>query len=749
MLRLQATILLSSMLLFVVQPMIAKTILPAYGGTAAVWTTCMMFFQIVLVLGYAYSHLLSRFFAPQRAFVVHAVVLLLAGLLTSFQPTSTPSANLTLGIVMTLLTSIGMPYFALSTTGSLVQAWHHALTVGDVTEPSLTTEESKNSRSTYRLYALSNFGSMVALVGYPFLIEPWFSVAHQSLIWSWGFWAFLLLCLWAGFPSVSLNAWTTPTDTQSSRASETNRQLSPARIIIWLLLSFCPSVVLLATTNLICQEIASVPFLWIVPLALYLISFMICFGRPTIFRRRIFGPLLMLSILGGIGVLHAHIYVSILLQIITLTSVCFCMAMVGHGELERMKPPANQLTIFYLVIAIGGACGGVFVAIIAPQLFDSFLEFQIALLLGLGLMIACIWLPQPNAKKRNAKKPSVVTQYVYSAAAMLIAAVVLASLMYQISPELRRHELYRARNEYGLASVVQVDGYRKFISGNVDHGGQFVALGRALDLSGYYGPTSGIGIAVRRSKEWMPKHTPSDKNLQAEDSQLQNCVAKSNASRKVAVVGMGVGAMLTWCGPEDQFTFYELNPLVKTIALEYFSYFKQRASQSTIHIGDGRVLLEKLLRDSGSAQFDILAMDAFSSDSIPQHLLTTECFELYLNHLAHDGIIVTHITNRFVDLKPVVMAAAQDLGLHAFVRNDSSLDSGASTLWILLCRNPQFADVPWMQELSTPISPSLEPIRWTDDFASLSSVANWRFGVDITDLQRSREQLTKSKASQP
>ena len=694
------------MLLFSVQPMIAKSILPSYGGTAAVWTTCMMFFQIVLVLGYGYSHLLRRRLSPKAAFILHAIVLTVAGiglLILPATPDAVQGSNLTVSIIVTLATSIGLPYFALSTTSSLVQAWHHTLQA--------TRANPASTVSTYRLYALSNFGSLLALAAYPFLIEPWIPLKYQTLWWSWAFIGFAAICLWAGSSTLSVSHWAEPQENEDLPVTQ-NKRVSLAIIPIWFLLAFCPSVLLLATTNLMCQEIASVPFLWILPLSLYLLSFMICFDRPEFYRRRFFGPLLFLSVVASIGVVQAHIYVSIVLQVAGLACVCFSMAMVCHGELERLKPPPNQLTLFFLIVAIGGACGGVFVTLLAPVLFDSFLEFQLSLLLGIGLMIASVWLA-PSRLGTTAGSNSSLSKYAYCGAALLVAAMVLASLMYQLSPEFRPDEIFRDRNEYGLVRVSEADGYRRFISGNVDHGGQPVAEIDSLKPSGYYGPSSGIGIASRRIHEI-------------------NGVDQKNSS--IAVVGMGIGAMLAWCEPEDQFTFYELNPLVEVIALEHFSYLSQFQNQATVNIGDGRVLLERQLEESGSGQFDIIAMDAFSSDAIPQHLLTIECFQLYLKHLAPDGILVAHITNRFVDLAPVVYSAAQELKLNTYFRTDSVAGGKHKTTWILLSRNADFDQADWMRLLECD-KEETTPVRWTDDFASLGSVTRWSTNVDLDELK--------------
>ncbi len=686
----------------------------------------MMFFQTVLVLGYGYSYLLRRWLNPKTAFVLHAVVLAAAGiglLIFPASPNAVLGTNLTASIIVTLAWSVGLPYFALSTTSSLVQAWHHTLQKDRTNHASAV--------STYRLYALSNFGSLLALAGYPFLIEPWIPLESQTLWWSWGFIGFSAICLWAGSSTLKIDRWAEADEAEIGKGIRaSSKSTSRASIPIWFLLAFCPSVLLLATTNLMCQEIASVPFLWILPLSLYLLSFMICFDRPGFYQRRIIGPLLFLAVIASVGVVQAHIYVSIVLQVAGLASVCFFMALVCHGELERQKPTPNHLTLFFLTVAVGGACGGIFVTLLAPIVFDSFLEFQLSLLLGIGLMIVCVWLKstatQPATPRSNLLK------YAYSAAAMMVAAVVLASLMFQVSPEFRPNEIFRDRNEYGLVRVSEADGYRNFISGNVDHGGQPVAELNSFEPTGYYGASSGIGIATRNIRELKAGKTDGTSEPPAVN---------------VAVVGMGIGAMLSWCEPNDQFTFYELNPLVETIALEHFSYLNHFKSQSKVKIGDGRMLLQRQLDRSGPGQFDIIAIDAFSSDAIPQHLLTIECFELYLKHLAPHGILVAHITNRFVDLAPVVYSAAEELKLVTYFRADTDANGKRQTSWVLLSRNADFDHADWIQALKCE-QETTKRVRWTDDFASLGSVTRWSTNIDIHELQASQRTFVNQEGTQ-
>lgn len=660
----------------------------------------MMFFQVMLVLGYAYSHVLGRWLSCKTSFLCHAVVLGTACFFLPIipHPSLRPATGdgLNFAVSLTLLLTVGLPYFALSANSTLIQLWHEALT-------SNNQAVFNNGRTTYRLYAVSNLGSMLALLLYPFLIEPVATLSSQAWIWSAGFLVYALLCLWTAFPTTKLSRWQTEHGTSESQTS------GGSEVFLWFLLSCVASVILLATTNLMCQEIASVPFLWILPLAAYLLSFIICFEQPRLYHRAIFLPLLCVSIILGIGVVQAHIYVSILLQISVMTAVCFFVSMVCHGELERIKPPPSKLTTFYLTISIGGAAGGIFTAIIAPMVFDHFIEFQLAIIGCLGLATLQVY--------RSARRGA---QYLTIFGCGITAAVTMASLMLQTSSTLEKDTLLtRQRNEYGIVMVTEDETYRRFVSGNVDHGGQNLSPEIVFEPSGYYTQNSGVGIAFRRSREFKP--------TQGKPSGVNACV-----------VGMGIGAMLAWCEPEDHFSFYELNPAVAEIAKTHFSFLDRYQLQSDVYIGDGRILLERQLEQTGSKQFDLLFVDAFSSDAIPQHLITSQCVDLYLQHLDTDGMLIFHITNRFVDLRPVIAALAAEKGLASFIRENKNGPGDRGTLWVCLSRNKDLLSAPWMKPLESSWPSDMQTIRWTDDFAPLAPVTIWNTKIDIEALQDSQ-----------
>ncbi|MFT5301252.1 MAG: hypothetical protein ACI87E_004819 [Mariniblastus sp.] len=724
MIRYGLTIFLSAFLLFQVQPMIARFILPWFGGTAAVWTTCMMFFQIVLLLGYLYSHLLRRMCSPKQAWLIHLCLLVTASLLTSASPSESlqpdGSENLTWAIVGVLAFSIGLPYFALSSTGPLIQAW----------------QSSSHARlSPYRLYALSNLGSMLALVSYPFLIEPTFPLAVQAKYWTIGFFLFALASCWSGWQTVRRNSWAEPKSETNSDSTSQTFIAGPtlANRLLWFILAAAASIVLLATTNLLCQEVASIPFLWILPLGLYLLSFIICFDRPALYRRRVFVPLLVGGTIAAISLVHLNVYAGLLLQVVGLAGVCFAASMLCHGELERMKPLPSYLTEFYLWISFGGAAGGVFVCIIAPAIFTSFLEFHVGLLICLAVAIGAIYAPKSSAiKNREQSEPApgvnpprgmggIVTTGLVMVV-IVAGSLVVSSMVYFLDPSYQQGLVFRGRNEYGLASVVEMDGYRKFINGRVEHGGQRMEPGHEMEHISYYVPGSGVGVAFAGYR----------------------ATAALDSNLDVAVIGLGAGAMATWLEAGDSAVFYEINPMVADIASEHFTFLKNSAGDCRVKLGDGRMQLLNESRHADSPRYDLLFMDAFSSDSIPIHLLTSECIELYLRRLKPEGVLIAHITNRFIDLLPVIQQHAQDHGLEPILIEYQSDDKKIETRWVLLTKNQAFLQSTAVIKHRIPWPETLSSVKWTDDFSSVAPLLDWSAGVDWRKMQ---QQLKMDRAT--
>jgi hypothetical protein len=696
------TIFLSAFLLFQVQPMIAKFILPWFGGTAAVWTTCMMFFQVILLAGYSYAHWLRRTFPPRTAWSIHLVLLAAAALTCNIYPDErwqpTGEENLTLAILIVLAVTIGLPFFVLSTTGPLVQAWQST---------------SHQGSSPYRLYALSNLGSMLALITYPFLFERWMSLVNQSLWWSASFLAFAGFCGWSGWQTVKRTHWGGDFDASNGAQAE-SANISPVgfvRPIVWVMLTAAASIMLVATTNLMCQEVAAVPFLWILPLSLYLLSFIICFDRPRWYKRRVYFPLMVVSAFVAIALVHLNAKAGFILQVVGLSIVCFSSAMICHGELERLKPHVRYLTLFYLLVAVGGAVGGIFVAVVAPHIFTGFYEFHLALLICLLVPLG-ILIYQFRRDNQSIARPVV---WGLGFSILIAATFVVCSIVSLLQPN--PTVLYKGRNEYGLVSIVEYDNYRKFINGQIHHGGQFTDPVRKLQHNSYYVEGSGVSIAFDCMREFLAE-SGADRGLQ------------------VGILGLGAGGMMTWSKPGDRFDFYEINPLVEKIARNFFSYLSDGMADSQVILGDGRVQLEKHAEEGG-VKYDLIFMDAFASDSIPIHLITTECFDVYCRNLTKEGIIVAHISNRYVDLIPVVYQAALDQKMTPILIKFQPENDGYASTWVLMTSNPQILQCETIQQCQSPWPEDLQPVRWTDDFASLAAQIDWSWTIDWKTILKS------------
>ncbi len=696
MFRYATTIFLSAFLLFQIQPMIAKFILPWFGGSAAVWTTSMMFFQIVLLLGYLYAHLMKKFFRPRTVWLVHIPILVLAALTLKQSPPEylkpTGGENLTLAVVWLLATTVGMPFFVLSSTGPLIQAWH-SQSHGLVSTP----------RQTYRLYALSNAGSIFALVSYPFLFEPVFPLQTQTTIWSIGFVLFAVVCLWSGQQTIKFPEWRSDQEDgfkeeADGRTGETEKPRG--EIAVWLLLAMTPSILLLAVTNLLCQEVASVPFLWILPLSLYLVSLIICFDRPALYQRAVFWPAMIIGVVGSILLLHVSNQASLLLQVTGYSISFFACCMCCHGELERLKPARDSLTHFYLMVSTGGALGGVFVVVVAPQIFTDYCEFHVGLLL-------CLILPAGIKFHEALQSPHEWKWALWSltGASLLAATCVLCSMIYFLGPSTQRGIVERIRNEYGLVYVRDLaDGYRIMVNGRTEHGGQFLDIARQMEPNGYYTPGCGPSLAIAAVRQ---------------NNKTQNRIGPL----KIGVLGLGTGSLVTWGEKGDQFIFYEINPASEKLARAHFTYLENWGDDAQVILGDGRIQLERSLAEQGSQGFDLLFLDAFTSDSIPAHLMTRESFELYLKHLKPGGILVAHITNRFVDLRPVVRGLAEERRLEAvWIEHYEN-----STDWVLMSTDPAILRQPTISDRQTPWPKDMKKIVWTDNFTSLAQVVDWSF----------------------
>lgn len=677
------TVFFSAFLLFQVQPIITKLILPWFGGAAAVWSVCLLFFQTMLLLGYLYAHLLNRSFRPQMQARIHAAVLAAS---LAFLPIL-PRASLkpsgfeepTLRVLTLLTITIGVPYFVLSSTSPLLQAWH-----------------SRWSPVPYRLYALSNAGSMLALLSYPVIIEPTISNHNQAVIWSAAYAAVVVLS--------AVTAFAGPSE-KPAIPSETARTAPNWKLkLLWAALAACGSALLLSVTSHISQNIAAVPLLWIIPLSVYLLTFIICFEGHNWYRRSFFLRLLAVALASmayaiapGRGNLPPYVLVPL------FCAGLFACCMFCHGELARLKPSPGHLTSFYLLLSAGGAMGAVFVALLAPHLFSGYYELPISL--GFcGVLIHIVL-----HRDRDPADPRMGSGRTFVLLALLVIAFCVS--LYISAKRQASQAVVRVRNFYGVLrvedrvapGVVLEQGDRKqvidpdpryqdLVNGTIEHGIQFLSADRRLETTTYYGPESGIALALR--------------------------IAGQAGPVKAGVVGLGAGTIAAYGRTGDQYTFYEINPLVVEVATHQFSFLRQSAAHVDVVPGDARLSLER----QAPQQFDVLAVDAFNSDAIPVHLLTREAFGLYVRHLKSAGIIAVHVSNRYLDLVPVVRGATAALNLKAIVIESPGNDSRAiyRATWVLVGREDGL--LAQLAGRSHNEAEASQLTVWTDDYSSILRV---------------------------
>ena len=663
------TIFLSAFLLFQVQPLIGKMILPWFGGSAAIWTTCMLFFQLVLLLGYFYSHWVTRYLSPSRQSLVHGTLLLVSLLLIPISPSldwkPLGAENPTLRILGLLAVSIGLPYFVLSTTGPLLQAWF---------------ARERSGQVPYRLFALSNFGSMLALLAYPVAVEPIFPTLWQSYLWSGLYACFVVAC--------ALLAWRGRHGT--AIAPQAQHEGPPPRWtdkLLWAALAACPSILMVADTSFLTTNIAPIPLIWVAPLALYLLSFILSFERSGWYQRKLFLPLFVVSLaalawLPTLGITEIPLYASMGINLTAFFVAC----MVCHGELARLQPHPSHLTGYYLMLAVGGVVGGFFVGVIAPYFFNSNYELSIGIVLtGLVAAIAVI----PKATYSIPQGRSV---------ALGFSAVVLLGLGWvRLEDHLNqtRGAEVTARNFYGSLQVFNnVEGaYRTMIHGQIIHGRQHTSSDKLDQPTTYYTPEGGAGKALQ--------------------------IKAAQGPLRVGVIGLGVGTLVSYGRKDDYFRLYDIDPLVIDIARKNFSYLARTPATTEIILGDARLQLER----EPAQQFDVLLVDAFSGDSVPIHLLTYEAFAQYFRHLKPNGVLAVHITNRFLDLRPVVKTAANRFEKEARMVDAESID-GTLVLrsnWALLANDAAFFKSPQLSGAKLIADrPGFQP--WKDDYSSIFSI---------------------------
>ncbi len=698
------TIFLSAFLLFQVQPLIGKYILPWFGGTPGVWTTCLLFFQVFLLAGYAYAHLIVSRLSSRKQGQLHLALLAVALLTLPIAPAESwkpvGDENPLWRILGLLGASVGVPYLLLSSTGPLLQGWFSRVHRG---------------RSPYRLYALSNVGSLLALLTYPLVFERVLRLRTQAVLWSCGWALFAVLCAALAIRLIRENPpppESAPVD-QTGPAGTVSQRPTVLVVLLWLCLAACGSVMLLATTNQICQDVAVVPFLWVLPLSLYLLSFIICFDKDEWYHRTGWATLLVVAIALACYALDKGVHLSIWRQIAAFSLAMFACCMVCHGELVRLKPDPRHLTLFYLMVSLGGAIGGILVAIVAPRAFTGFWELQGGLVATCGLMLTVAgreWLVR-RRRGEFVERPA-ASQLVgaLTGAVAALGTVLLAYFLVTGIQDSQRLELRSVRNFYGVLRVLdekrdEPDQHRLVMChGRTRHGFQFVAPAKRAWPTSYFGPKSGIALAINRHP------------------------ARATRPLRVGVIGLGTGTIAVHTQPGDDLVYYEINPMVKALDDEFFTYLPdaaRRGVRTDLLLGDARIVLERKAARGEIEPYDVLAADAFNSDAIPMHLLTREAYELYWQWLQPDGILAMQATNRYVDITRVVRGLAalnQKTAVDFPVPGDPVIGT-SRTRWVLVTSNPTFLSDPRIQSGSTPWPPTAPtPILWTDDFSNLYDV---------------------------
>ena len=664
------TVFVSAFLLFQIQPLISRVILPWFGGSPAVWTTCMLFFQAVLFAGYAWAHILNRFLRLRSQLLLHAALLVVSAVLLKILPDADlkpePDTAPIAGILSLLLVSVGLPYFLLSSTGPLLQAWF---------------AQAGRGRSPWRLYAVSNAGSLLALLSFPFVFEPLMDVSTMGKFWSGGFILFACVCITSGILAVR-HAPAVEAENEARQAKLPFRSMAT-----WFALACLPSVALLAITNTACMDVAVIPFLWIVPLALYLLSFILCFDSQRWYHRALFAvfTLLLSSCLCGLLMFGSVFSLPLPGLLALYFSLLFCICMMCHGELARLKPDSEHLTVFYLTMSAGGACGGLFAGLIAPTVFSEYWELHLCL----GAAIICaLWVTAHSQNWLGRRLTAPMWAMVVAAIPVVLFITFTAEAIMS-----SQDTIAVSRSFYGVLRIEKDSETRALLMrhGRVVHGVQLPNSWQQPTT--YYSRGSGVGRTIAAIQSEKP-------------------------GIKAGLVGLGCGTLAAYGRPEDKFRFYEINFDVIEQAQTHFDFLKNSPSQNEISLGDARLVLES----EEPQHFDLLVLDAFSGDAVPTHLLTKEAFQLYQTHLNDDGVIAIHISNRYFDLRPVIDAAAEKLKLQTLtlvVPEQQELIFPSSE-WVILSRSNRVMLNPAVRQIA--IAHQQKRVLWTDSYSNLFGI---------------------------
>lgn len=706
------TTFLSAFLLFQVQPLIGKAILPWFGGGSAVWTATMLFFQVALLGGYAYAHFLSNRLALRSQALLHIALLIAAVVVLPIIPKEiwrpTEGGDPTGRILLLLAATVGAPYLLLSSTAPLIQRWF---------------AHDHPGTSPYRLYSLSNTGSLLALLTYPVVFERFLGLREQAWLWSGAYVAFVAVC--------GTLAWRISRSRVAAEAGETpdlpagdaplievggteeggTASVTPGNVALWLILPAVASMMLLAATNQLTQDVAAIPLLWVLPLSLYLLTFILCFGDDRAYRPVRDVALLAVSMVVAVF-LPGAVTLDLLWQILGYSFVLFMACFTLHGELVRLRPPARHLTAFYLAVAVGGAMGGILVALVAPAVFQAYWEYHVALVATAVLIVVARGIEVARRTRAAGGKMSERQEWMVAAGGVgaVIGVGLLAWTLYGQVQKSGIGVITRGRNFYGAVRVYDHTAAdpgltkREMEHGRILHGFQFLDQAKRALHTGYYGPKSGVGVAML--------HHP----------------GRKAGPLRIGIIGLGAGMVASYAEKGDIVSVYEINPMVVDLAERDFTYLsdaRARGATVTNYVGDGRLVLEDQVEAGGpdAPQFDVLVLDAFNSDAIPVHLLTREAFALYDRAMKPDGVLAINISNRHVDLSPVVRALAAAEGKEANWVSGKA-DDGApgviNSVWMVVSSNRAFLDNPDAKAQFQPWpSTARDPLLWTDDFSNV------------------------------
>lgn len=743
------TLFMSAGLLFLVELMIAKMILPLLGGTPAVWNTCMMFFQVILLAGYGYAHISGTKAGITRQIIIHLIILLAACIVL---PIAVPrhwapstDGNPIGGILLLLLISVGPPFFVLSATAPLLQRW-------------FSRTGHPSAKDPYFLYSASNLGSMLALIGYPTWIEPHFRLAEQSRVWSLGYVVLLaltVLCAAATkkYLSVCPPGGNETGETPAAACIDNDPPPTCAERGWWVLLAFVPSSLMLGVTTFLSTDVAAIPLFWVIPLSLYLLSFIIVFARVPAWVHTKAIALFPFAITALIVMSFADIDVPKWLSLILHLMNFFLCCMVCHGEIARRRPATRHLTAFYLWISVGGMLGGIFNSLIAPVLFTTVFEYPLILILG------AILLPLRQKNKIRISKrwidallyivvPLALALLAYGSTAHWYAVgghlsrfldplhiktqafdltvsyglpvlvccglvylrkpflfgIGVAALMFTfvVSKDLKRDIVHRERSFFGVLTVTR------------DSDGSFMNLSHGTTLHG---------------KQWLDPSKRSEPvsyyHRQGPVGEVFSEFSGKKKKTRIAVTGLGTGSIAAYAGPGQEIDFYEIDPAVKRISTnpDFFSFLSECGARWKVVLGDARLTMEK----APPHHYGIIILDAFSSDSIPVHLITKEAVNLYFSKLRKDGVLMIHITNRYVNLAPVLAKLADEKGFTDRLRDDyEDAETGKDgSTWVLLARSENDLGGISRNDSWTKIETRNTTSAWTDDFSNILSVFKW------------------------